>query len=148
MKRASTLGWQPATTYAEMVSQERRDLEARLKRLAQARKLIVALEPDLQRLRDKNVNFNVDGRFGLIVDCREDVLIGRAVNALRLDTGISDASGDRAVRALLDLGYVIERRHGDPRWPSAILRRPKTQIRPIVRCTPAGLATLLESEAA
>jgi hypothetical protein len=147
MRRAQTLGWQSPATYAEIVMQERRDLEARLKRLAQARKLIVAAEPDLKRLRDNKIHFSIDGRFGLIEDCRADVCTGRAINALRVDTGISDAGGDRAVRALLDLGYVLERRHGDARWPSAVLRRPKTQIRLIVRCTPVFFASLADVEA-
>ncbi|CAM2154376.1 putative Holo-(acyl-carrier-protein) synthase [Paraburkholderia tropica] len=148
MKRTPSLGWQPPVTYTEIIAQEQRDLAARLKPLAQARKVIISLEPDLMRLRDKKVHFVVDGRFGLIADCRDDVTIGRAVNALRLDTGITDANGDHAVRTLIELGYVLERSHGNTRWPSALLRRPKTQIRLLVRCTPACLATLLESEAA
>lgn len=148
MKRIAGLGWQPPVTYTEIIAQEQRDLAARLKRLAQARKVIVSLEPDFLRRRDKKVHFVVDGRFGLIEDCRDDMTIGRAVNALRLDTGITDAIDDHAVRALIELGYVLERRHGNARWPSALLRRPKTQIRLLVRCTPACLATLLESEAA
>ncbi len=147
MKRTPT-AWQPPATYAAFVAEELSRHESTLKRLEQARKLIIAIEPDLARLREMGITAGIEPRYGLIVDCREDITAGRAVNAIRLDTGIFRDTMDRNVRALIQLGYMFERawRHGHP--AGVVLRRPKTQIRLVVSCTPECLATLEAKEAA
>lgn len=148
MKRTPTLSWQPPVTYAAFVAEERRRHESRLKRFEQARKMIVALEPDLARLRDMDIIVSIEPEYGLIVDCREDVTIGRAVNAIRLDTGIFSETRDRAVHALSQIGYVFERpwRGGYP--AGVIFRQPKTQKRLVAPCSPECLAALQTKEAA
>ncbi|MEX3915997.1 hypothetical protein AB4Y43_07090 [Paraburkholderia sp. BR10872] len=148
MKRATTYRWEPPISFKEVLEREHERYQSRVKRIMGARKLIEALEPDLVRLRARSAHYDIEGNSGLVLDCREDRATGRAVNALFLDTGIFYGSGDRLIETLIEIGYHLERTTNLVHPRGAILRRPKTQLRVVARCTEGYAAHLEAREAA
>lgn len=135
MKRNTSTRYLPPSSYAGIVEAARAHHERRLAELKLAASLIHSIEPDLARLVRSDIYYNVLDHSMRREDCRANRMSGRAVYALSIDTGIFLESGDRLIRGFLDLGYQVERVQLDKYFPQAILRKPKTQIRVMVRGT-------------
>lgn len=105
---------------------------------AQPLSAIRAIERDLALVAETGVYIAVDGYSMYLEDCRapdEYRYSGRAKWALRVRAGIFNATADRAIRAFLALGWIVERIDIAPNCSNLLLRRPKTQSRLILDCS-------------
>ncbi|VBG23788.1 Uncharacterised protein [Burkholderia pseudomallei] len=146
MKRMAT--YKHPTSYNEIVAHANAIHARRLAQLKKAEKHIRAIERDLALVAETGVYIAVDGYSMYLEDCRapdEYRYSGRAKWALRVRAGIFNATADRAIRAFLALGWIVERIDIAPNCSNLLLRRPKTQSRLILDCS-MGLAHSLRPQ--
>jgi len=136
------------TTYYAIVEHANQAHARRIAELKQAAKYIIAIERDLDQLAAQGIFVDV-GEYSMhLRDCRPSSdLSGRSQWALRIATGIFSETSDRAVRAFLALGWIVERIDSDTRYANLLLRRPKTRSRVLLDCS-AKLAQSLQPQGA
>ncbi|KVD73984.1 ACP synthase [Burkholderia sp. ABCPW 14] len=136
MKRHAT--YKHPTSYNEIVAHANAVHARRLAQLKKAEKHIRAIECDLTLVAEGGIYIALDEYSMRLEDCRSPHEYGlnvRAKWALRIGTGIFSETADRAVRAFLALGWIVERIDATPHRAKLLLRRPKTQSRLLLDCT-------------
>lgn len=135
-------------TYAAIVESANQDHARRIAALKAASRLIIAIEPDLAALVEQRIHYAVTGYSMCLIDCSVYTDTGsKAKWALRIGYGVWNETRDRMVLAFLARGWIVDATPLDPRLEMLILRRPKTQIRICLGCSPE-LATHLQPEPA
>lgn len=151
MKRPTTsspFGYQHPATYVEIVEAARRDHDRRIAELKAASRLITAIEPDLAALAEQRIYYSIDRYSMYLVDCSTRSPTGTKRKwALRIRYGMSEEMRDRMVSAFLVRGWAVDDARTDGRLSTVVLRRPKTQIRVCLECSPE-LALQLRPEPA
>lgn len=136
MKHTSPPVWQWPTKYADIMYVEYERHARRVAELRDAEKLIRAIEPDLRELVAKGIHYASGVTSFYRLDIRNDRYTGRAVYALVMDSGATMSLDDQLAKGFIGLGYEVERCEDSRHAPRVFLRRPKTQIRVVLRCTP------------
>ncbi|CAJ9628813.1 ACP synthase [Burkholderia pseudomallei] len=148
MKRITT--YKHPTSYNEIVAHANAVHARRLAQLKKAEKHIRAIERDLTLVAEGGIYIAVDKYSMRLEDCRapgEYHYNGRAKWALRIHAGIFSETADRAVRAFLALGWIVERIDTTPHRASLLLRRTKTQSRLLLDCSMELAQSLQPQEA-
>ncbi len=148
MKRMTT--YKHPTSYNEIVAHANAVHARRLAQLKKAEKHIRAIERDLTLVAEGGIYIAVGEHSMRLEDCRapsEYHYSGRAKWALRIHAGIFNETADRAVRAFLALGWIVERIDIAPNRANLLLRRPKMQSRLIVDCSMELAQSLQPQEA-
>lgn len=148
MKRITT--YKHPTSYNEIVAHANAVHARRLAQLKKAEKHIRAIERDLALVAEAGVHIAVGEHSMRLEDCRapgECRYTGRAKWALRIYAGIFNETADRAVRAFLALGWIVERIDIAPNRANLLLRRTKTQSRLLLDCSMELAQSLQPQEA-
>ncbi|KWC82743.1 hypothetical protein WL58_17890 [Burkholderia cepacia] len=134
------------TTYRDFVEDVEHAYRRRLAELKRAEKLIRAIENDLRTLSEQHRLYVDHSDYTMhLVNCAE--IGARSQWGLRLRFGLFSSSSDRAVRALISLGWTFERTRTPNEVANVVLRKPKSQVRVVLDGSAALVDSLLNPEA-
>jgi hypothetical protein len=118
------------TTYAEIIQIENTRHAGRLAELKRAEKLIRAIEPDLARLAEAGVAFDIGSPSVRLEDCSDpESYLRRSKWALRIDATCFSSWQNKLVDGFIELGWIVDSRRIYEHSGTVVLRRPKTQTR-------------------
>jgi hypothetical protein len=138
---------QRPTTYRGIVQHACDQHARRIAELKRAEKQIHAIEPDLARLDEAQIGFDV-GDYSMHLRDVSNPAAGeqRARWALHISAGVFSSSEDKLIAGFIGLGWIVESGRTSAGPGTIVLRKPKTQVRVHLHGRPEYVRSLLPKE--
>jgi hypothetical protein len=135
------------TTYRDIVLHARDQHAHRIAELKRAEKQIRAIEPDLARLYEAKIGFDVGAYSMHLTDVSHHAVDSRRARwALHINAGAFSSSGDRLIAGFIGLGWIVESGNTSAGLGTVVLRKPKTQVLVHLHGRPEYVLSILPKE--